>query len=68
MSRIKKRETKVERSRASKRVKMNARATSWVTHGDGTYFARATQILSHATTARLTGDKLCAMTSLWNKG
>ena len=34
------RETKVERSCANKRMKMNARATSWVTHGDEIYFVR----------------------------
>ena len=35
---MKKRETKVERSCASKKMKMNARATSWVAHGDETIF------------------------------
>ena len=38
MSRIRKKESKVERSCASKRMKMNARATSWVTHGGETFF------------------------------
>ena len=35
---MRKGESKVERSCARKKMKMNARATSWVTHGDETFF------------------------------
>ena len=75
MSRIKKRETKVDRSCASKRMKMNARATSWVTHGDETTFLQRqhgleplTHIMNCAcagTTARI---QLCSSrhTMNWN--
>ena len=38
--RLSNKKTEVERSRASKKMKMNMRAASWVTHGDEIYFVR----------------------------
>ena len=38
--RLRNSETEMERSCAGKRMKMNARATSWVTCGDEIYFVR----------------------------
>ena len=42
--RLRDRKTKMECSCASKRMKMNPRATSWVTHGDEIYFSDNTTL------------------------
>ena len=67
MSRMRKRKTKVERSCASKRIKMNASATSWVTHGDETKFLQRQHDLEPRIRARIsvTQERTVTNTSLY---